>query len=313
MPHPLSPRSSASMGAADAHISLLDADRGFEHGIPPADTALAARVLVLPRLDVDPGPWRPPARGDDAEHPPLALLVDGLLGRHVGMGERVATQMLGPGDVFDPWTIAPDSLLPRVVRWSAFAAATVAVLDGRFATAAQRWPALSRTAQGRLAAQSDRLAVHVAISQLPRVEQRVLALLWHLAERFGRIAPDGVVLDLRLTHRMIGELIGAQRPTVSLAVTSLIDDGLVRRRDDGSYVLDSASRGAFAPAGVPAPLPSSVQPPAVANDDLRERLVALRDDLGAHRTRTMAAVTRSAALRAARHAVHPDESDGAAA
>ena len=94
----------------------------------------------------------------------------------------------------------------------------------------------------------------------------MLALLWHLAERFGRVAPDGVVLGLRLTHRMIGELVGAQRPTVSLALTSLLEDGLVARRDDGTLVLDAASRGTFAPAGVPAPLapPAPAPAPAVA-------------------------------------------------
>ena len=43
-------------------------------------------------------------------------------------------------------------LLPRTVRWSADAPATVAVLDGRFAVATQRWPSLAATTQARLAA-----------------------------------------------------------------------------------------------------------------------------------------------------------------
>jgi CRP-like cAMP-binding protein len=296
------------MSSADAHIALLAADAGFGRGIPAPDLGLAERVLVLPRLDLDAGAWTPPARADG--HAPLALLVDGLVGRHVGVGERVATQLLGPGDVFDPWTGSTDDLLPRSVRWSALAPATIAVLDGRFATAAQRWPELSGTAQARLAAVGERLAVHLAICQLPRVEQRVLALMWHLAERFGRVAPDGVVVGLRLTHRMIGELVGAQRPTVSLALASMLEDGLVARRDDGTLVLDAASRGVFAPTGVPAPLAPAAPAPAVATGDLLQRVRVLRDDLAGQRARTIAAVSRSAALRAA---MHKDESDGAAA
>jgi CRP/FNR family cyclic AMP-dependent transcriptional regulator len=234
----------------DTHIPLLAADGGFARGIPAADLALAERVIVLPRLDLDTGPWTPCPPAGCGGPPPLALLVDGLVARHVGLGERVSTQLLGPGDVFDPWTPADDDLLPRAVRWSAHAPGTVAVLDGRFAVAAQRWPTLAATAQARLAALGERLAVHLAICQLPRVEQRILALLWHLAERFGRMTTDGVVLDLRLKHRLIGELVGAQRPTVSLALANLLEEGLVVRRAGGALLLDPASRTALAAGAV---------------------------------------------------------------
>jgi CRP/FNR family transcriptional regulator, cyclic AMP receptor protein len=300
--------------AADAHVALLRADPGFARGIAAADMALAERVLVLPRLDLDGGRFAPPPRPDGARAP-LALVLDGLVGRHVALGERVATQLLGPGDVFHLWAERGDALLPCAVHWSAFEPATLAVLDGRFATAAQRWPVLSATAQERLAALGERLAVHLTICQLPRVEERVLALLWHLAERFGRIAPEGVVLGLRLTHRLIGELVGAQRPTVSLALGSLLEQGLISRRDDGSLVLDGRSCGALDPTGVPAPLSSGVRPAppaALAPADLLERVHLLRGDLDAQRARTLAAVTRSASLRAARHAAD-GEPDGAAA
>jgi CRP/FNR family cyclic AMP-dependent transcriptional regulator len=269
-------RAPAMMAALDAHIALLDADGAFAAGIPPADLALARRVLVLPRLDVDPGPWTPPVT--DNHGGGLALLVDGLVGRHVGLGGRVATQLLGPGDVFDPWTRPGDELLPHAVRWSAFAPTTIVVLDGRFATAAQRWPALSRTAQARLAALGDRLAIQQAICQLPRVEQRVLPLLWHLAERFGRVASDGVVLDMKLTHRLIGELVGAQRPTVSLAVASLLEEGQLVRRACGTLVLDPESRSALAPSGDPAPLVATAADPVVTGAGVLERVPALQSE-----------------------------------
>jgi CRP/FNR family transcriptional regulator, cyclic AMP receptor protein len=289
----------ALMPAPDAHVALLRADPGFARGIPAAEMALAERVLVLPRLDLDGGRWSPPPTGDS---PPaaLALLLDGLVGRHVALGERVATQLLGPGDVFDPWSTPGDELLPCAVHWSAFGPATVAVLDARFATAARRWSVLAATAQERLLGLGERLAVHLAICQLPRVEQRVLALLWHLAERFGRVTSDGVVVELRLTHRLIGELVGAQRPTVSLALTNLLDDGLVTRRDDGALVLDRGSRGALAPTGVPAPLVAPVRPADAEPADLLQRVRVLRGDFATQRARTIAAVTRSASLRVAR-------------
>src|SRR3954451_3118114 len=311
--HPLEPHAGEqARTAADAHIALLDADPGFATGIPADDLALATRVLVLPRFDLDAGGWTPPAPSGYGDAP-LALLVDGVVGRHVGLGDRVATQLLGPSDVFDPWPASSDALLPAAVTWSAYGPATVAVLDGRFATVAQRWPALSRTAHARLAALGERVAVHLAISQLPRVEDRIVALLWHLAERFGQIAMDGVIIDVRLTHRLIGELVGAQRPTVSLALSSLLDEGRVRRRDDGRLVLDSSSRGALDPTGVPAPLPADVPVAATTSGDLSRRVHLLRVDAAARQRRTIATVTRSAALRAARQPRAEDEADGAAA
>jgi len=238
--------------AHDDHIALLAADEGFARGIPAGELALAERIIVLPRLDLDAGPWTPALPAGCRGPSPLALLIDGLLLRHVEVGERVSTQLLGPGDVFDPWTTTEDDLLPRAVHWSADSPSTIAVLDGRFAVAAQRWPVLAATAQARLAALGERLAVHMAICQLPRVEQRTLAVLWHLAERFGRMTPDGVVLDLRLKHRLIGELIGAQRPTVSLALTNLHEEGLAMRRPGGALLLAPASRAALATGDVAA-------------------------------------------------------------
>jgi len=69
----------------------------------------------------------------------------------------------------------------------------LAALDQRFIQAAATWPQLMIIIQRRLAEQQHRLAVHGAICQLPRVEQRLIALLWYLADRFGRVTPEGVV------------------------------------------------------------------------------------------------------------------------
>jgi CRP-like cAMP-binding protein len=115
--------------------------------------------------------------------------------------------------------------------------AHVAVLDRRFMLGAARWPALMGAVMSRLADQQHRLAVHGAICQLPRSEQRTMAILCHLASRTGTVTPDGVLLRRPLSHQQIADLIGARRPTVSLALRSLQNHGLVRRRDDGSWLL----------------------------------------------------------------------------
>jgi CRP-like cAMP-binding protein len=109
----------------------------------------------------------------------------------------------------------------------------VALLDGRFHAAARVWPALSSIVQQRLAAQSRRLAVQAAILALPRVENRVLAILWHLADVFGTVRPEGVLIPLQLTHERLGRLVGAQRPTVTLALRRLCDAGDAARVPEG--------------------------------------------------------------------------------
>jgi CRP/FNR family transcriptional regulator, cyclic AMP receptor protein len=76
-----------------------------------------------------------------------------------------------------------------------------------------------------------------AIASLNSVESRLLALFWHLAEDWGRQTTDGVLVPLRLSHRLIGELVGARRPTVSTAPAKLAREGRLTRRDDASWLL----------------------------------------------------------------------------
>ena len=56
---------------------------------------------------------------------------------------------------------------------------------------------------------------------------RLEALFWHLADRWGKVTPKGVVVPLRLSHRLLGSLVGARRPTVTTALAQLADDGRV--------------------------------------------------------------------------------------
>lgn len=224
-----------------ALLALLDADPELGSGLEADELARARQSVVAPSIILSAGPWVPAdvaAQGDDAFG---LLLVDGLITREVRIGGRRAAQLLGPGDVLE--LMAPaDGLLPTTVEWRAEHSAILAALDQRFLTATRRWPTLGLALHQRLAAQTTRLSVHAAIAQLGRVELRVLALLWHLAERFGVVTPAGVVVPFALTHAALGRLTGAQRPTVTLALTQLGASGDVSRRDDGAFVLRSGSQ-----------------------------------------------------------------------
>jgi CRP-like cAMP-binding protein len=94
---------------------------------------------------------------------------------------------------------------------------------------------------GKIAQMQARAALAVAIAHLPRVEERLLATLLMLAEARGRATTEGLVVRLPLTHERLGQLVGARRPTVTLALRELDLRALVRRRDDAHWVISPAA------------------------------------------------------------------------
>ena len=84
---------------------------------------------------------------------------------------------------------------------------------------------------------SRRLAVSAAIANTVGVEDRLLLLLWQLTELWGHKAPGGAVLPFRLSHQTLADLVGARRPTVTLALRSLTEDGRLQRRESGDWLL----------------------------------------------------------------------------
>jgi CRP-like cAMP-binding protein len=166
------------------------------------------------------------------------LVLDGVMAREVVVGDTVSTELLGPGDIVRPWQLTADTELLRVsVRWNALSKMRLAVLDRRAAAVLGQYPEVNAVLIDRLSERAQRLAVGQAISQLHRVDVRLVSLLWHLAERWGRVTGEGVVVPLALSHRVLGQLVGARRPTVSTALAQLARENRVQRRPDGTWLL----------------------------------------------------------------------------
>jgi CRP/FNR family transcriptional regulator, cyclic AMP receptor protein len=171
-----------------------------------------------------------------AQHPFAIMLLEGVVVREVVLGATTASELLGPTDVVDIGTAA-EAVLNTATVWNVPERARVAVLDDRLLLMLRRWPSIGRILLARAAQREARICVHRAIAQLPRVEQRVLAFFAYLAERWGRVAPGGLIVPVHLTHEGLGRLIGARRPTVSLALKQLATAELLVRRDDGAWLL----------------------------------------------------------------------------
>lgn len=238
-------------------VRLLDIEPDFARGIDAEQAAEARRLTVAPLVDVPAGPWDPSVLSSSRPTGAFAaFVVSGVIIRECLVGDRTTTQLIGPGDVL-PVTAAEAGIPGALVVCRAAADTRVAVLDERFLAAARRWPWLTARMIERTARWADRALSQQAVSQLPRVDVRIVALLSGLSERWGRVVPEGVLVPLTLTHAAIGTLVGAQRPTVTLAVRELADRDLVTRRADGwllhagaeaLLVADPVGRGSSATA-----------------------------------------------------------------
>src|SRR3954447_9282200 len=159
---------------------LLEVDPDLAEAIPRDDRVAARRLIVSEARRAERGPWSPDLSCRDGGRGFALLIASGLMLREVVLADRRAAQVFGPGDVLRP-SACDDSSLAEAVEWTVMEEAVIAILDDTFLLAARRWPRLGNAINDRLFAQVDRMAVHLAIAQLPRIEQRLLGILWHLA------------------------------------------------------------------------------------------------------------------------------------
>lgn len=229
-------RAAMSTGAPKVHV--LDADPDLLEGLDPDEAALARRHAVAAVRRLDAGRWDAEAEFG-AHRGMLGLLVlDGLLTREVTLGAEASVELLGAGDLLRPWDHDGGYGIPSVdAFFTVLEPVSLAILDEPFVAAVARWPSVTAAIVGRSGRRARWLAVRIGISQLHRVDARLLFLFWHLAERWGRATPEGIVLPLALTHERLGQLIGAQRQTVTTALGTLERRGLVIRRGGGSWLL----------------------------------------------------------------------------
>jgi CRP/FNR family transcriptional regulator, cyclic AMP receptor protein len=216
---------------------LLDVDPELGGLLSGERRELAEHEFVVRVRRVPVGPWPEPLNGHRRDRPGM-LILTGVLALELALEERLSIELLGPGDLVRFWQPNwEEMLLPAAAMAFVRSPLTVAVLDEQFAATATRYPEIFTGLIGRLAERSERLATTQAIAQLTGVDRRLRALLWHLAERWGRVTPEGVVVGLALSHTMLAQLTGARRPTVSTALAHLAARQEVRRLPDGSWLL----------------------------------------------------------------------------
>ena len=153
-------------------------------------------------------------------------------------GGRHVSPALGEGDLVQPW-LAPreDGLVRYRVAWHVLMPVRLAQLDDDVGPSLARWPQVMSALLERAVRRSHRMSIHEALLQLSPVETRLLVLFWHLAERWGRVTPAGITLRLRLSHALLGQLVGCRRASVTTALQHVYGSGKLMRRADGTWLL----------------------------------------------------------------------------
>ena len=223
-------------------VRLLDADPDLGDGLDTDRRAIARRHLVADVVALRPGqPLSDAVSGRDTDNLLGLLILDGLVLRHVEIVGESGVELLGAGDVIRPWQVDADfAWLPAEARWRVCEPSRFAVIAEDVQISLARFPAVLRNLVSRVEQRANTLALQLALAHVPRLEARLLALLWQLADRFGRVETTGVVVPIRLSQSTLAQLVFARRPSVTTALGRLADRGLPTRHGDGRITLHGA-------------------------------------------------------------------------
>jgi CRP-like cAMP-binding protein len=221
----------ARMLADPSHVLIDDPD--LSGALEGRRLRTAQRDLIAATMIAYEGAWEPEHDAEAVRGGIGLLLLEGLVVRRVGRTGRFGAELLGPGDLMRPWQHdGEDATLPFDTSFRVMEQTRLALLDLRFAARAAPYPEVTGALVGRAMQRSRILVVNMAIAHHPRVDRRLLMLMWHLADRWGRVTPDGIRIPLRLTHQLLADLVASRRPSVTTGLQHLAREGNLSRAGD---------------------------------------------------------------------------------
>ena len=229
-------------------LALLGVDPDLARGLTRDQFALAEARLRVPRVVVDIGHWRVAAGA-----PPEAfglLIVSGILKRTLAVAHLPCTELLSAGDIVRPVATVDDSERSRGrPEWFALERTELAVLDEPFVDACRDSPLIISTIVARVVERGHwRTSIRSAIAQTRRTDDRLALLFWHFSQRWGRVRPDGVWVELPVTHETLAQLVGATRPAVTTALARLVRRTALSRPRENVWVLHGEPPSFAAPS-----------------------------------------------------------------
>jgi CRP-like cAMP-binding protein len=226
--------------------NLLDLDPDLLGDVPRDQFETIREHTTVRCVRVPTGVWDPA----DLSHVAYfgILITDGRLAASVGVGERKHVEILGPGDVGQPWVRGAErASMPDDTSWRVLQELQICILDRRFAALTARYPVVTRALLERLVLRSRRLLFQLAVLSVPQIATRIELVMWHFADRWGRMTRDGVSLELPLSHELLAQVVSSQRPSVTTALGELRERGRLERLGDGHWLLQGPPPPALAP------------------------------------------------------------------
>jgi CRP/FNR family cyclic AMP-dependent transcriptional regulator len=166
-----------------------------------------------------------------------ALIVKGMIVLRMDFHGRGHLEVLGQGDVINPWRLATDTPLQEQVDVQVMQSGYVALLDHRFVAQMLAWPEVFAALMRRQIRRTRRMMLQACILSRPSVDDRLELMLWRLAEQFGSMTRAGLLVHLPFTHLQLAEMIAAQRSTVTLAANRLVAEDRLRRPGRNQWLL----------------------------------------------------------------------------
>lgn len=215
-------------------VQLLECDPDLGDGLSPQERATASLGLPVQATSLERGSWHPRSHSPEPGHLGY-LVIEGLLLRRVEVGQGASVELLGRGDLLRPWQ--EDAASFCASSWEVLEPTSVILLGPGLARSLAQWPAVGSSILERGVRRSRALAAAAAIASIVGIEERLLILLWQLGERWGEMDKDGIRISIRLPHRVLAELVGARRPSVTTALAELQQAGRLSSTPDGDWVL----------------------------------------------------------------------------
>ena len=206
---------------------LLDLDDDLAEGVELRMRVSARQHATARLLEAETGECDLSLCFANVGRGPGLLIVDGLIAIDTQVADRTSSELVGGGDLLQPPDEDEDEMVGSETVFRALMPTRLALLDSDFADRVRAWPQIVQSLFRRLERRAAELDMLRAISSQPRLEVRLVLLLWHLAGRWGRVEPTGFRLCLPLTHRLLGQLVAAERPSISHALRRLSEAGIV--------------------------------------------------------------------------------------
>jgi CRP-like cAMP-binding protein len=186
-------------------------------------------------------------------------------------GKQLILALIEPGELFGELALFEGAARGELAE-TVEASSLVALPREALVRLLERHAALSLGVTRLVGLRRQRIEQRLKNLLFQPLRNRLIHLLVELADRYGRPTPEGLLIDVRLSHQDLAGIVGSSRESVTLGLGELVAEGLLRRRGRRLVVVDPKALVAAVGAG----------PPAASREDVRTGPARLGRSVSGH-------------------------------